>query len=87
MKYALLLSLSTSLFLLGGCTLFRSENPAPSTVATQKPLAVPVGKNWQLVEEAPVLTDGRLPFQMEQSVQPKETRPVPADNLEIETTR
>lgn len=87
MKYALLLSLSTALFLLGGCTLFRSGNPAPSPAATQKPLAVPIGKNWQLVEEAPVLTDGRLPFQMEQSVQPKETRPAPADSLEIETAR
>ena len=87
MKYALLLSLSTALFLLGGCALLGSESHDPSTVATQKPLAVPVGKNWQLVEEAPVLTNGRLPFQMEQSVQPKETRPVPADNLEIETAR
>jgi hypothetical protein len=59
-------------------------------VETAHPLALPVGKHWQIVEEPPKLSDehGRLPFQTEQSVQPEQAKPVvPTDNRTIETPR
>ncbi|MDD2308185.1 MAG: hypothetical protein PHH91_01215 [Desulfuromonadaceae bacterium] len=55
-----------------------------------KPLVLPVGKNWQVIEEAPKLSGerGRLHFQMEQSVQPEGANPVsPEENREIEMPR
>jgi hypothetical protein len=81
MKHTYLIIL-TGFSLLCSCAFFDAGQP-------QKPLAVPVGKNWQVIEEAPKLSDerGRLPFQTEQSVQPEgTTKPVsPADNRKIVT--
>lgn len=90
MKYLLLMILSIGLFLVCSCTMFYNKQPDSAPVAaTPKPLSVPVGKNWQVIEEAPQLSDGsRLPFQTEQSLHPATARPVaPADNRTIETTR
>jgi len=66
------------------------QSVSDPVVMSPKPLAIPVGKNWQVIEEAPKLsTDGqRLPFQMEQSVQPEGTKQAaPAENRTIETPR
>ena len=88
MKSALAVTLSITLLLICGCSLFETRPSSPPPDATHKTLAVPIGKNWQLIEEAPVLTDGRLPFQTEQSVQPEGSRPVsPAERLNVETPR
>lgn len=90
MKTIYLLILSTGLVLLCSCSMFYTAQPdSATTMAAPKPLAVPIGKNWQVVEEPPKLSDGsRLPFQTEQSVQPAGARPVsPADIRTIETNR
>jgi len=90
MKFAQPLILSAGLFLLCGCTMFYSKPATPAKVATPKPLSIPVGRNWQVIEEAPKLSDerGHVPFQMEQSVQPEGARPVsPPDKRKIETPR
>ena len=90
MKYRYLLILSLFVFLLSACTVFYSKQPPPAPAVAPKPLALPLGKNWQIVEEAPKLSDdtGRLPFQTEQSVQPEPTRPVGTEeNRKIDTTR
>jgi len=88
MKFIHLLILSIGLFLLCSCTFFYGKQTAPAPVVqSPKPLAVPVGKNWQVIEEAPKISDaqGRLPFQTEQSIQPVEAKPVsPAENRSIE---
>lgn len=84
MKFTHLLLLSIGLFLICSCTIFDARQSAP---APPKPLVLPVGKNWQVIEEAPKLSDerGRLPFQTEQSVQPEGSKPVtPAENRTIE---
>ncbi|MSN24946.1 MAG: hypothetical protein GJV46_03670 [Geobacter sp.] len=89
MKLTQLIAIFMGLHLLCSCTMFyaKQSDPAP-LVQSPKPLAVPVGKNWQVIEEAPQLSDGsRLPFQTEQSLHPEAARPVPADNRTIETTR
>jgi len=71
-----------SFLLLCSCTIFDAEQPS-------KPLVIPVGNNWQIIEEAPNLSNerGRLPFQTEQSVQPEgTTKPVsPTDKRKIVT--
>lgn len=89
MKYVHLAILSIALLCLCSCTLFypRQSDSEP-VVLSPKPLAVPVGKNWEVIEEAPKLSDGgRLPFQTEQSVQPEGARPAPpAGNRTIETS-
>lgn len=91
MKCSHLLLLSIVVSLLGGCTFFYGTQPtATPTVQSPKPLAVPAGKNWQVIEEAPKLSDerGRLPFQTEQSLQPEVAKPVsPEDNRRIDTSR
>jgi hypothetical protein len=91
MKYIHLLVLSPALFLLCSCSVFYGKQPVPDTaVQTPKTLSVPVGKNWQVIEEAPKLSDerGRLPFQTEQSLQPEGAKTaVPVDNRKIETPR
>jgi hypothetical protein len=74
------------------CTIFydRQSAAAPDVSSSPKPLVVPVGKNWQVAEEPPKLSNetGRLPFQLEQSLQPEVAKPVsPVDNRTIETTR
>lgn len=88
MKYGLILIISIGLFLLCACTMFEAKQPSSPADASHKALAVPMGKNWQLIEEAPTLTDGRLPFQTEQSVQPAGRKPgSPAEKLDVETPR
>ena len=91
MKSTCLLIVATGLFLLCSCTMFDARQSAPAPVVqSPMPLVLPVGKNWQVIEEAPKLSDerGRLPFQQEQSLQPEGTKSVaPADNRRIETTR
>lgn len=89
MQPALLLILITGLFLLPACSGFgaRQAEPAPM-VATPQPLSLPISKNWQLIEKAPNLSNeqGRLPFQMEQSVQPEGAKPIaPVENRKIES--
>ena len=91
MKVLQLAILSIALLLLCACTVFYGrETSANPAVPAPKPLAVPVGKNWQVIEEAPKLSDerGRLPFQTEQSLQPEGTKTAPPpDNRKIETNR
>lgn len=91
MKSIHLLTLSIGLFFLCSCSTFYGKQSIPdSAVQSPKPLAVPVGKNWQVIEEAPKLSDerGRLPFQTEQSLQPEGAKTAPpADNRTIELPR
>ena len=80
MKYAYSLILFISMFSLCSCTIFDAKQPDP--------VGLPVGKNWQIIEEPPILSDERvrLPFQMEQSVQPEGAKPPsPAENRTIKT--
>ena len=91
MKFIHLLITSIGLFLLCSCTMFYERQSVPEPmVQSPKPLSVPIGKNWQVIEEAPKLSDerGRLPFQTEQSLQPEGAKGAsPADNRKIETVR
>jgi hypothetical protein len=91
MKFIHLIILSSGLFFLCSCTIFYGKQSAPAaSVQSPKPLAVPVGKNWQVIEEAPKLSDerGRLPFQTEQSLQPEGAKTAPpVDNRKIEMPR
>jgi hypothetical protein len=77
--------------LFSGCsTFYTRQSDAPSAMQIPQPLVQPVGKNWQVIEEAPKISDerGRLPFQTEQSLQPERTPvPLPAKNRTIETPR
>lgn len=73
MKYYYLPILLMVVFLLSSCSIFYPKQSESAPVMQQpKPLVTPLGKNWQLKEEAPKLSDntGRLPFQTEQSMQP-----------------
>jgi hypothetical protein len=84
--------MSLTLLPLCSCTMFYTKQPAGASEvqATPKPLSIPVGKNWQVTEEAPQLSNdsGRLPFQTEQSLQPGIAKPVaPVENRTIETSR
>ena len=87
MKYIKLPILSIGLFLLCSCSIFygRQSDSAP-VMQSPEPLAVPVGKNWQVIEEAPKLTNERErpSFQSEQSLQPEgATTAPPVDNRKI----
>jgi hypothetical protein len=88
MKFTIL---SAALLLLCSCTMFGAKQTATGPMVPPRPLAIQVGKNWQVIEEAPELSDerGRLPFQTEQSVQPEgASKPVsPAENRMIEMPR
>jgi hypothetical protein len=88
MKFIHLLILSTSLFLLCSCSIFYGKQPdGISEMQSPKPLAVPVGKNWQVIEEAPKLTNERErpSFQGEQSLQPEGATTAPSeDNRKVE---
>jgi len=87
------LSVLVAAMFLSSCALYDTRQSAstPEGVTSPKPLAVPVGKNWQIVEEPPKLSNdtGRLPFQTEQSLHPDAAKPLaPEDpNRKIETTR
>ncbi len=90
MKFPHLLVLFTASLVLSACSTFYGNQSAPDpAVHSPKPLSIPLGKNWEIIEEAPELSDGRrLPFQTEQSVRPEVIHPVsPADKRKIETTR
>jgi hypothetical protein len=90
MKITLLSLLTSCLFLLGACSLFYDKPTSTTSVATPKPLVVPVSKHWQAMEAPPSLTNeqGRLPFQTEQSVQPEGTKTAPpVENRTIEISK
>lgn len=91
MKVTNLLILFITVFPMCACSMFGAKRSEPPPVVhTPKPLSIPVGKNWQVIEEAPKLSDerGRLPFQTEQSVQPEVAKPLaPGENRIIETPR
>jgi hypothetical protein len=89
LKFIQPLILCSGLLLLCACASFETKQPVSHSVPP-KPLGVPIGKNWQVIEEAPKLSDerARVPFQTEQSVQPPGAPPVtPSDNREIKTPR
>jgi hypothetical protein len=82
--------LSVALYLLCACTMFNSKQSTTASMVPPRPLAIQIGKNWQVIEEAPELSDerGHLPFQTEQSMQPVGTNSVsPADNRRLKTPR
>jgi len=69
------------MFLFCGCTLFDTAQQTPATDIS-KQIVVPVGKNWEVKEEPPNLTNElhmtRPAFQTEQSLQPEGMKnPVP----------
>ena len=84
------LILSMGLLLLCSCTMFHDKHPDSTAMVPPKPITIPVGKNWQVIEEAPKLRDehDRVPFQTEQSVQPPGAPPVTtSDNRKLETPK
>ncbi|QWV95475.1 hypothetical protein KP004_10000 [Geomonas oryzisoli] len=94
MRYAYATLLVTSLLSLSACTFFEAKQQPQVQPARVKELSIPVGKNWKVVEEPPVLGNERRErpaFQTEQSVQPEGTqRPTAAPEekeRKIETTR
>jgi len=93
MKFIHLLILSCGLFFLCSCNIFYGKQMTPTPVVqSPKPLSMPVGRKWQLIEEPPKLTNERErpPFQTEQSVQPEGAKTAPPeveDNRKIKTTR
>ena len=91
MKYIRRIIFSLGLTLLCSCALSPAGQslPVPSGLAPD-PLALPIGKNWQVTEEPPRLSDehGRLQFQTEQSLAPEGTKSAdPGDKRRLETTR
>ncbi len=92
MKLFLVTVFLLALAMLCSCSMFYSNQAVstPQEQSSPKPLAIPIGKNWQIIEEAPQLSNdsGRLPFQTEQSLTPETAKPVaPVDNRTIETSR
>lgn len=87
MKYTKLLTLSIGAIFFCSCSLFGGGQQSPATGTSDKALSVPLGKNWQLVEEAPKLSGDRLPFQTEQSLQPEGTKHEAPPKIEVETPR
>ena len=90
MKFIHPLILSAGLLLLCSCTIIDATRVSQAAVVPSNPLVMPVGKNWQVIEEPPKLANERerLPFQLEQSVQPGVAKPVSSrENRKIETTR
>ncbi|MDR3579621.1 MAG: hypothetical protein P4L44_06645 [Oryzomonas sp.] len=87
MKYIYLSIFFIGLFFLCSCGIFYGKQPdGVSEMQSPKPLAVPVGKNWQVIEEAPKLTNERErpSFQSEQSLQPEgATTAPPVDNRKV----
>ncbi|GFO69849.1 hypothetical protein GMLC_34280 [Geomonas limicola] len=84
------LSVLAVVVLLGACSTSQAAKPAAPPMVPAKPIAIPLGKNWQVIEEAPQLTNekrGNQPaFQTEQSVQPPGAPPTtPSDVRKLET--
>jgi len=76
MKFFHMLILAAGLLLLCSCTFFdTNRHSVQSSIMPPNPLVLQVSKNWQVIEEPPKLSNERerLPFQMEQSVQPEGT--------------
>ena len=87
-KIACSLICALGLSLLSACATVPTNEKAAAPMVPPKPLAMPLGKNWKVIEEAPNLSDerGHVPFQMEQSVQPPGAPPVtPSDNRILQT--
>jgi hypothetical protein len=79
MKNTLQFAPFIALIFLCSCSVFDTRRTTASApVATPGSLAMPVSKNWQIIEAAPKLSDehGRLPFQTEQSLQHDVEQPV-----------
>jgi len=73
MRYMRPAALFICLSFISACAMFEARQPPPPP-QPPKELSVPVGKNWKVTEEAPVLTNERneLPvFQKEQSILPE----------------
>lgn len=91
MKSIQLFILLIGLFLVCSCSIYGAGQSASAPAAkSHQPLVVPVGKNWQIVEEPPKLSDGssRLPFQTEQSLQPEGAKTgAPENKRKIEMPR
>lgn len=95
MRHARLTLLVIFLLSLSACAMFEAKKQPQPQPAQVKELSVPVGKNWKVVEEPPVLGNERRErpaFQTEQSVQPEGLQhPTPTPTEEkgrkIETTR
>src|SRR6185369_14719698 len=82
MKFVYLFFESIALAILCSCTVFNTNQTHPDSSAPD------VGKDWQIIEQPPQLSNerGRLPFQMEQSVQPGVAKSLPpAEKRMIET--
>jgi len=64
MKYIHPRFLAIGLLFLCSCTIFDTKQSGRAVVMSPKPLVLPVGKNWQVIEEAPKLSNerGRLHF-------------------------
>lgn len=92
MRFTVKPTLFLLLLPLCACTGPKPKELPPPPVVPKSVLVVPVGKNWEVKEEAPTLTNERhertLPFQTEQSVQPPVAQPVPpTEQRKIETPR
>jgi hypothetical protein len=90
LKLAQPLIILSGVLLLCSCSSFQAKRSTAAPMVPPKPLSIPMGKNWQVIEEAPKLSDehGRVPFQTEQSIQPPGAPPVaPSDNRKLETPR
>jgi len=89
LRIAQSLSVLAVLVLLGGCSSRQAAKPAAAPMVPPKPITIPIGKNWQVIEEAPQLTNERTNrpgFQTEQSVQPPGAPPTtPSDVRKLET--
>lgn len=73
MRYMRPAALFICLSFTGACTMFEAKQPH-TPAQPPKELSVPVGKNWKVTEEAPVLTNERNErpaFQKEQSILPE----------------
>ena len=82
MKFTIL---SVSLYLLCACTMFDARQSSMAPMVPSRPLAISIGKNWQVIEEAPKLSDERghlpektAPMEPEgaKSVSPEENRKI-----------
>lgn len=91
MRYTRPATLIVCLLSTTACAMFQAKETPPPPQPQQ--LSVPVGENWRVIEEAPVLTNERNerpPYHTEQSLQPEGVqRPgAPTEKgRKIETTR
>jgi hypothetical protein len=85
-------TLLVALLFASGCSVFQPKQPPPPPPVVPKQLAVPVGKNWEVKEEPPTLTnelhERTLPLQRPESIQPPGALPAaPPEKRTIETPR